>query len=298
MNKPVRTASVVRHYQLPPSYSDPGGGSHWIARGANFAVTLTRAAAGTELPRDNPDEYMVLLAEGVDASFDAGGESVTVAGDSLVIVPPGRSRVVARAAGDIYRIFTSRCADLLEMSVNRLAYLAGAPDVAPLVDWPMPAGGYRLRAYPLARHLSEQAHMRVFRSRSLMVNVFVPQTAPRDPKKMTPHAHADFEQGALTLNGRHIHHLRYPWSADLSRWRDDEHVLVDAPSLTVIPSGVIHTTQGVGPERMRLVEVFAPPRLDFSMIEGRVCNAHHYPMPEATSASAQSGVSRMKESSR
>lgn len=68
------------------------------------------------------------------------------------------------------------------------------------------------------------------------------------------------------LSGRHVHHLRYPWGADRSEWKDDEHLLVEAPSLTVIPNTVIHTTQGIGPGLMRLVEVFAPPRLDFSLI--------------------------------
>lgn len=196
----ARPATLIKHYEDASSWTDAGDGSkHWIARAENFVIAVANVQAGTQLPRNNPDEYMVLLPEGVGARFEAEGESLRVSGDSLVIVPPGQSRITVEPAGDIYRFFTSRCADLVELSVNAADYAAGTPGVAPLVEWPMPIGGYRLRAYALADYLREGFNMRVFRSRSLMINVFAPQATPRDTRKMTPHAHQDFEQGALTL---------------------------------------------------------------------------------------------------
>ena len=46
-------------------------------------------------------------------------------------------------------------------------------------------------------------------------------------------------------------------------------------------TGVIHTSQGIAGEGMRLIDVFAPPRVDFSRQDGWVLNADEYPMPVA-----------------
>jgi hypothetical protein len=36
-----------------------------------------------------------------------------------------------------------------------------------------------------------------------------------------------------------------------------------SPSILVIPPALIHTSEGVGPGRHLLIDVFAPPRRDF-----------------------------------
>ena len=56
------------------------------------------------------------------------------------------------------------------------------------------------------------------------------------------------------------------------------HLQIGSPSTTIIPAGVIHTSQGIAGDGMRLVDVFAPPRVDFSE-KGWVDNAADYPMP-------------------
>jgi hypothetical protein len=82
------------------------------------------------------------------------------------------------------------------------------------------------------------------------------------------------------LHGEYIHHLRWPWTTDLREWRDDEHEHVAAPSLTVIPPPTVHTSQSLAEGLNQLIDIFGPPRRDFSLQEGWVLNAADYPMPE------------------
>ncbi len=112
-----------------------------------------------------------------------------------------------------------------------------------------------------------------------MVNVFEPTTAPRDTAKLSPHSHADFEQGSLSLSGTVMHHLRTPWTPDMSTWRDDEHVEYRSPALLVIPANLVHTTAYAGGDPNWFIDVFSPPRVDFSEKPGWVRNADEYPMP-------------------
>lgn len=251
----------------------------WITRGANFVVALSRLEANAVLEREaNEDEY-VLLCEGAGATVSAGPESIDAQPGSLTIVPPGASRIVARSAGTFIRIFSSLASDILAAASNKSDYADGAPLVAPLASWPEPIGGYRLRHYVVAEHGAPGSIMRIFRTRNLMVNVIVPWDEPRDIHRLSPHAHADFEQGSLALSSRWLHHLRLPWTPDMTVWRDDLHAEIGSPSLTIIPPTVIHTSHNVEPNG-RLVDIFAPPRLDFSRQPGLVINEAEYPMPE------------------
>lgn len=283
MTTPLRPSRSARFYEDEPVWCDPNGSRHWVVRGCNFVVVATHAAHGAALVREaglQSDEYMVLLPEGTPAHVAAAGASATSGGDGLFIVPPGASVVTATHGGWLYRIFSRRADDLAAQATNAPDYANATADVAPLVDWPAPVGGYRLRHHALAMHARADTTMRLFRSSNLMVNVFLPGMAPRDLRKMTPHSHADFEQGSLALRGSYVHHLRYPWTSDLGAWREDEHDRVDAPSLIVIPPKVVHTSQSVGEPPMQLVDIFSPPRDDFSLKPGLVCNSADYPLPE------------------
>lgn len=281
---PSRPARVAKFYDEAPARCDADGARHWATRAANFTVVCTQAVPGTVLRRDdNPDEYMLLLPEGVGATLEAGDQRIDTNGDSLTIFPPGASRITVTAPGYVYRIF-SNCATDLHAWVSNPDDYAQIIDVAPLEAWPEPVGGYKLRHYPLADYVRPDNSMRLFRSSNLMINIFLPQTKPRDPKKMTPHSHADYEQGSLSLSGSYTHHLRYPWTSDLDTWREDEHALVFSPSLCIMTPKVIHTSQAIGTERTRLVDVFAPPRLDFSLKPGLVNNADEYPLPAGAGA--------------
>lgn len=277
---PMRAATCARHYAEAPQQSGADGTRTWITRGANFVVALSDAQAGATFERvDQLDEYMVLLAPGAAAVVEAGGARIESGGDALFIVPPGASRVTATGAGRITRIFTRRAADLCALARNAALYADGAPEVAPAEPWPDPVGGFRLRHYPLEKYLQPVTFGRLFRSTNLMVNVFEPTSTPRDPKKLSPHAHGDFEQGSLSLSGRVVHHLRTPWTADSTTWQPDAHEAFESPALLVIPANLIHTTQYIGGGPNWFVDIFCPPRVDFSEKPGWVRNADEYPMP-------------------
>ncbi|MFZ0268301.1 hypothetical protein [Caulobacter sp.] len=280
MSTSARPASGGWHYKEAPLIDVDTGAETWIARGANFVTAVSIAPAGTTLARaDNPDEYMI-ITDKVGATVVAGGETIEVAPDSLTIVPPGASSVTLAGDGEIVRVFSSRASDLAVRASNAGAYRDHPADVAPLNPWPEPVGGYRLRTYALADHVREGTNMRVFRSTNLMLNVMTPRETPRDTAKLTPHSHTDFEQGSLAIGGVYVHHLRYPWTSDMATWREDEHVEMASPSVLVIPPTVVHTSRNIGDQPGRLIDVFAPPRLDFSLREGVVANADEYPMPK------------------
>lgn len=296
MSIPAHPAFTGHYYRDTATLTDADGSQHWITRGANFVVIATRAKPGAVVSRSaaqQSDEYMLLLPEGMKAQIHARTEAAVSDGDSLTIVPPGDSRISFPDGGWAYRVFSKRAADLLPLAANTATY-AGATNVADLVTWPEPVGGFKLRHYDLARYVRSDTTMRLFRTQHLMINIFLPSKAPRDIAKMTPHSHTDFEQGSLALHGAYIHYMRYPWGANLADWRADEAIPASAPSLCIIPPTVIHTSQSVGETGMRLVDIFAPPREDFSAKPSLVCNADEYPMPAHVQAKLDAAVATAK----
>jgi hypothetical protein len=257
-----------------------GGARTWLTRGQNFMVGHSDVEVGGILERtDQPDEYVLLLPDrDAAASIVSNGESLEVDGYSLVIVPPGNSRITLPGGGRAVRILSTRSADLAALCSNAGSYSQPHPNVALLEPWPEPVGGFRIRAYSLDVPPTPGRFGRIFRCTTLMVNYLDPQHGPRDVTKLSPHHHDDFEQGSLALDGAFTHHLRWPWTTNLNIWREDEHALVRSPSLTVIPPPSIHTSRGMEPGLNQLVDIFSPPRLDFSK-QGWVLNADDYPMP-------------------
>lgn len=146
-------------------------------------------------------------------------------------------------------------------------------------NWPDPVGGFKARNYKLSEYTDPKIFGRLFRSSNLMINVFERKTERRDPKKLSPHSHSDFEQISLALECSFVHHLRTPWMADSSTWREDQHLEMHSPSTIVIPTNLVHTTQDVGEGAAWLIDVFGPPRIDFSLQPGVVCSADECPMP-------------------
>jgi mannose-6-phosphate isomerase-like protein (cupin superfamily) len=276
----IRPASVARWHDQQPQQEAPGART-WVARGANFVVTVTDARPGVRLERrTQADEYMVYLPE-CGATLRAGNEVVEAEAQSVTIVPPGHSEVIVEGTGQVVRVFSHLAHDLIALASNAAEYANAPADVAPLEPWPTPADGFRLRTYPLAQHTQDDSNMRIFRCTNLMLNVLTPRMVPRDVHKLSPHSHADFEQGSLALRGQWIHHMRYPWVPDMSAWRDDEHIEVGSPSLTVIPPKAIHTSRNLNEGGAWLLDIFAPPRMDFSSKPGKVANERDYPMPAA-----------------
>ncbi len=284
MSGAQRQATHARLYAAPPEITDADGSKHWITRAANFVVVVTDAKAGTVLTRKGQaDEYMVVIMPGCAATLEAQGSTEATTGDSFAIFPPGDSKIRVKKAGTIARIFSNKAADLCEAAVNATTYADGAPEVTPITPWPDPAGGFKLRHYKMSDYKSPDANplkMRVFRSTNLMINIFEPWLKRRDEAKLSPHSHDDFEQISLGLKGGFAHHLRYPWTSNKESWRPDEHeVYVASPSVLVIPARVIHTSHDLGEGTTWLIDIFGPPRRDFSEKPGFVLNAMDYPMP-------------------
>lgn len=257
--------------------STPGNRSHY-ARGQNFTIVYTELAKGEVTDKyAAPDEHVVLLPQdGVRLKVLTAAGEVVLDEPGLAIVPPGTSCLLADQDCAVLRVFTCRAEDVAARAANAGSYAVADPAVAPLPPIPPDRAQHAPQVYRLADIPTNSKRLgRIFRTDSFMINWFPRSEGPRDPDKLSPHVHDDFEQGSVTLAGDFVHHFRYPWTSRLSEWRDDETVPCTSPSVAVIPPGVIHTTRALGDGSHDLIDVFAPPRADF-IAAGWVLNAEEY----------------------
>lgn len=270
----------VKFYENPPDETSPGVKT-WYARGQNLIIAYTEASVDTTFSRTRQaDEYVLLLPDRtMSVDITTGEGTKKIAGFSLSIIPPGKSNVRVLAKGRIFRLFTILSEDLAKKCSNTKSYATPHPNVAPFKPWPAPPSGYRLRTYSLDVPPQEGRFGRIWRCSTMMVNYLDIQNGPRDTTKMSPHAHDDFEQISLAVEGVFFHHIRWPWIPDMNKWRADEHEECGTVSVAVIPAVAIHTTGAIGKGANQLVDLFCPPRVDFSQKQGWVLNADEYPMP-------------------
>ena len=278
-SKPFGTASCV-HFKQGPADDSDALCRKWYGRGHNFVICYVEAKAGAKITRAaQPDEFVILSPQhgtGLHVRSDHG--SADIPGYSVVIVPAGASTIEVKSDGHFFILYTTRSRDLAAKAANAAAYEAPRHHVAPLVPWPDPLGGPKIRRYSMEVANEPGRFGRIWRCTTFMVNLFV-ETAPRDIEKVSPHYHDDFEQGSLLMSGTMSHHIRWPWTTNMRNWLPDEHMDCSSPSIAVIPPPAIHTSNGTGPELRLLVDVFCPPRVDFSQKPGWVLNADEYPMP-------------------
>lgn len=264
-----------------PQYLDlraqPPAATGRLVRGQNFTLEYCDLAAGDELAHHGRVEHVLLvLDDGAEVTVSTDAERVEVAGATFVVVPPGDSRVIARTAARLVRLFDVREPDLACAALNADAYAEPHPRVAPLGAVAAAREPDRLRVHRIADHpAAEDRFGTIFRSSSFLVNFLPPIAGPRDPEKLSPHHHDDFEQCSLAVDGEWVHHIRTPWGPRRSRWRDDEHHAIGSPSVTIIPPPTVHTSEAVGEGVNRLVDIFCPPRTDF-VERGWVLNADEY----------------------
>ncbi|MBB3327081.1 mannose-6-phosphate isomerase-like protein (cupin superfamily) [Friedmanniella antarctica] len=272
---PVRTPVVDETRRRPPDSVAVGGSRTWSLRGKNFAVAVTELVAGIPLVEPHAvDEHILIVADDAGAVVtDSAGRSERLTEPSLVVVPAGRSTIEAARDTVVLRVFAAHDAELMRLAVNDGPH--DDPAVAPLLTDAIRSGG-RLRVHRMSQIPDQPGRLgRIFCTSSLMINWFPTKIGARDPEALSPHAHDDFEQMSVTLQGAFVHHFRTPWTTRMSEWRDDDHVSVDSPSMVLIPPNLIHTTSWTGEGAHVLVDVFAPPREDF-LAEGWVINADEY----------------------
>lgn len=264
----------------PPAHEEAGR-RDWFARGQNLVVGWSEASGESEFaPRDEPEEHIVITVDdGVMLTVEAPGEIVEVPGQRLVVLPPGPSRVRVHGTGRVIRLVRSTASDLVAQTVNRDSFAQPHHNIPPFTPWPAPVDGFRVRVYDLTVPTLPGSPFRLFRCSTIMVNWIAPQEGPRDARRLSPHHHDDFEQFSLVTEGEYVHHIRWPWVPDSTVWREDEHRTIGAPSLAVIPPPSVHTSEAVGTGTNRLIDVFSPPRADFSAMDGWVLNAADYPVP-------------------
>lgn len=252
-----------------------------VVRAQNVILVHTQAKAGDDLDNGTVEGELVIVVTGASPAFtvltDDGATKVDEPG--LVVIPPGASRISVHGDGPLIRLIEAADPEWRDRPANTSSYAEDHPRVALLRRWPEPVGGKAVRVYPLSEVPDEPGRFgRIFRTRSFMVN-FLPESGPRDPRRLSPHTHDDFEQLSLAVQGEYVHHIRTPWLADSTQWREDEHVRLGSPSVAIIPPPTVHTSAACDPGVNQLIDIFSPPRVDFSEKPGWVLNADDYPMP-------------------
>lgn len=270
----------IGHFNETAPQEQGNGWCAWVMRSTNLVLRLVELDGEAVFARTGQlDEYMVLSTDpGIRFSIETlEGVVENHPGNHLFVVPPGGSSVRIAGKGTVTFLYTTRSADLLALCSN--PDIAANPNIPPFQPWPDPVGGFRLRCYDLDVPDEEGRFGRLFRCTTMMVNVLPRFAAPRDTSKTSPHYHSSFEQISLTLEGNFEHFLRWPWTQNMAHWRADMHIRCASPSVTVLPPPVIHTTLWVSP-RTQIVDIFSPPRMDFSQRKCWVLNAADYPMAQ------------------
>lgn len=255
---PVREHSFV-------DFSQIGGGQ---GRSQNFGVLWYEAEAGETLEVGGALEQMVLLPE-TPAQVSFEGTAHEAPARTVVIVPPGKAAVVLPQGGLVIVLTAEPDSDAL----NAADYSAPDPRIAPVTDAYGP-GTLRIIAVDKIVPPADKPRLKMIQTAVMSIN-WVEYDGPRDRTALSPHNHADLEQGSLAIYGDFVHHLRVPWTRDANDWRDDLHLEAGEKTLTVIPVEMIHTTEGVGPGKHLLIDIFAPARADF-IAKGWMCNQADY----------------------
>jgi hypothetical protein len=278
-----RPATYRELLDTDPDDRQPHGSRTWWTRSQAMLIGYTAASAGDDLTLHGiGGEYITLVLDGAETVVEHATGTVPVDEPSVVIVPPGDSTLRVTAPGTIVRVLGAPTAPAVAAQcANAADYESPDGNVAAFAPWPDPPDGHRVRVYPIAEHPIEPGRLgRIFRCSTVMVNVLPDDDKPRDPTQLSPHHHDDFEQVSLQADGDYVHHMRVPWTPDSSTWRDDEHRRCRAPAIVVIPPPLVHTSQSVDDMHHWLIDLFAPPRRDFSERPGWVLNADEYPMPD------------------
>lgn len=279
--RPIAKPQYLEFDAIEPSSTSPLGSRTWSTRAQNLSIVVSNLVAGDVVEHRGTYEHVVIVAHATGSvQIRSGDESVRLDGTGLAVVPPGSSSLIAVTDTTVVRLLDCRETSLLAEALNAAAYETPDPRAPAFEPWPDPVDGHRLRMYRQPDFPTHPGRFgTIFRTSSFMVNFLDPSFGPRDPDQLSPHHHEDFEQVSLATEGTWLHHIRTPWGPRRSAWRDDEHRSIGSPSITIIPPPTVHTSEATGAERNALLDIFSPPRADFSARPGWVLNAVDYPEP-------------------
>lgn len=254
-----------------------GGCRRWLVRSQNFVIEWIEAVHdGARIAIASDTEMMVLVLSS-PLTVECDSETRTASTRSVVIVEAGKATLEMQAGGRC-AVLASHRSDLVERPVLNDA-LFEFPDARITAALPGfrrkgPWSGIEVIAIDGFSAPSSNPRLKMLQSETLSIN-WVEYEGPRDRRQLSPHSHANLEQGSLALEGTFVHHLREPWGKDANLWAADRHIEMGSPSLLVVPVDVIHTSEGIGGGTHLLVDVFSPPRRDF-IAKGWIHNADHY----------------------
>ena len=239
-----------------------------LARARHFWVEWIDFADGAEpLSRTSVAESLLIVVDEplVLGASVSSADRWTVPAESVAIVPAGTWRLWGGPATRCALITTHRDDLGARHVINAGAYTAiadDAPTQPPSYRRLQPLTVPQVLAFGDIKASAEKPRLKMLQTETLSINI-VDYLGPRDRAALSPHSHTDFEQGSLAIHGDFVHHLRTPWGSDANLWRDDEHLQAPSPSLVVIPTRIVHTTEGTGDGRHLLIDIFSPPRQDF-----------------------------------
>lgn len=269
-----RLVSLTEH---PPI--EENGVATRYARAQNTLVAWSEFSAPGMLEGDSEHETIVVFPDaGAIVTGDAGRAEAP--GRSVAVLPAGKNTIELAGPGTVIRFFTPVPGPFAARSVNADDYAALRQNVRPLGEPFHRIGPAGPRVHPIERLPAPKTQVpRCVQSATMSV-MWIDQIGPQDRAKLYPHAHGDFEEGSLVIEGRYVQHLRTPWGTNAALWRDDDHLACDRGSLVIIPTEVIHSAEAIGEGTHLLLNFFAPPRRDH-IEKGQVVNASEYRASDA-----------------
>ncbi|WP_114951560.1 hypothetical protein [Sphingosinicella terrae] len=245
------------------------------ARAHNFFVELFDPRKADAQAVESGHEMMLLLLD-CEAQVDSDDVSTFVPSRSVALLPAGRHAL--RFNGDCPAVLlASDRPDLSdEAIVNGHLFVERDSRVLPVAEVDARKDGHSVQVIGIDSFAApaDNPRLKMLRSATMSIN-WCEYEGPRDRTQLSPHSHAEFEQGSLAMRGTFHHHFRVPWGRNANLWRADERIEALSPSLAVIPIDLIHTTEGVGDEMHLLIDIFSPPRGDF-IARGWVQNSSDY----------------------
>jgi hypothetical protein len=267
-----------------PPGATPTVARHWTGRAQNFAVAWHQAGpAAASAACKSTDETLLIVLDAPVGIAGAGGDAQAPA-RSICILPPGTWQLNLRP-GATCVVLSSLREGVAAGALNETAYAERDPRIAPVgPPWRALRSASEVRIFSIDSIAApkDKPRLKMLQTATLSIN-WVEYEGPRDRRALSPHSHTSFEQGSLALAGDFVHHLRVDWGQDADAWQADQHARLGSPSLMVVPVHTIHTSEGVGPGRHLLIDVFSPPRTDF-IAKGWVANSGDYAAPETTAA--------------